>query len=174
MSPNASRIVSRSASAWHGWWQRREHVHDRHRRVLGQLGERLLRAGPEPDRRDVARENERGVADRLPARELELARAEHHRVAAQLDDAGLERRARTGRGVLEDERDGAAAQDVGRVRLGLELERAVEQRGQLARRQLGSGEEVARQAAQCTDAPGRPPVAGRAPLRFEPQANAGW
>ena len=40
-----------------------------------------------------------------PRDELQLVAAEDHRVAAELDDAGLEGDARTGRGNAEDEGD---------------------------------------------------------------------
>ena len=52
-------------------------------------------------------------------------------------------------GCSKSERDGAAVERLRRVRLGLERERAVEQRGELAAAELGSGEKVARQAREC-------------------------
>ena len=144
-SPNASRSVIRSASAWHGWWPRREHVDDGHRRVGGELAQALLAARAQADRRGVAGEHERGVAHRLAARELQLVGAQHHRVAAQLDDAGLHRRARARRGVLEQQRDRAVLEHARGGGLGLELERAVEQAVELRGGELLAGEEVARQ-----------------------------
>ena len=123
----------------------REHVHDRHLRVRGELAQALLAAGAQADRRGVAGEHERRVADRLPARELELVRAQHHRVAAELVDAGLHRRARARRGVLEQQRDRAALEHARGGGLGLQLERAVEQGVQLVGAELLAGEEVARQ-----------------------------
>ena len=57
----------------------------------------------------MAREHERGVADRLAARELHLVGAQDDRVAAELDDAGLERQPRARRGLLEEQRDAPAA-----------------------------------------------------------------
>ncbi len=128
--------------------QRREHVHDRHRRVRGQLGELLLRAGAQPDRRDVTREDQRGVPQRLAARQLQVARAQHHRVAAELHDARLERRARPRRRLLEQQRDRPVRERARPRRLGLERQRAVQQRGQLPSVELGSVDEV--QARQCT------------------------
>ena len=65
-------------------------------------------ARAQADRGDVAGEHQRRVADRLPARELQLVRAQHHRVAAELEHARLHRRARAGRGLLEQQRDRAA------------------------------------------------------------------
>ena len=52
-------------------------------------------------------------------------------MAAQLEDADLDRDARARRGLLEDERDGPAGQRARGERRRLELERAVEQRVQL-------------------------------------------
>jgi hypothetical protein len=99
---------------------------------------------------DVAREHERGVPDRLAARELHLVGTQDHRMAAELDDAGLERHPRARRGLLEDERDDAVAQGVGGARRRLELGGAIEQREQLVGAQLGAGEEVARQGREDT------------------------
>ena len=45
-----------------------EHVEDRHRGVRGELLEQRVGAGADADRRHVAREDARGVADRLAAR----------------------------------------------------------------------------------------------------------
>jgi hypothetical protein len=52
---------------------------------------------------------------------------------------------------VEHERHGAALERARRTRRGLQLERAIEQRGELAGGQLGACEEVARQARKCTD-----------------------
>ena len=65
---SASRSVSRSASAWHGWWPAVSMLKTGHRGVRGELLELRRRARAHADRRDVAREHERGVADRLAAR----------------------------------------------------------------------------------------------------------
>ena len=127
-----------------------EHVEDRDRALGGELLEQRVGPGAHADGVDVAREHERGVPDRLAARELHLVGAQDHRVAAELDDAGLEGHARARRGLLEDERDDAVAQRVGRARRGLELGGAVEQRAQLVGAQLGAGEEVARQGGEDT------------------------
>ena len=96
---------------------------------------------------DVAGEHERGVAQRLAARELQLAGPQDHRVAAELDDPGLERHARAGRGLLEQQRHRAAVERArGRGRA-LEREGAVQQRGELAGREFGAVEEVHRVGA---------------------------
>jgi len=110
--------------------------------VGGELVEHLLGPGAHADGGDVAREHERGVAQRLAARELQLVGAQHDGVAAQLVDADLEGQPRARGGLLEDQRDAARAQRVRGQRRGLELERAIEQRAQLVGGQLGSGEEM--------------------------------
>ena len=125
--------------------------------VLGELVQRRLGARPQRDRRHVAGEHERGVAHGLPARELQLALAQHHRVAAELGDPDLERGPRPRRRLLEDERDAPAGERARRERLLLELERPVEQRGQLARGELRAGEEVPWQAQH--------PKRGQTPFR---------
>src|SRR5215208_3378421 len=66
----------------------------------------------------------------LAARELQLAGPHHDRVAAELHDPRLERGARAGRRVLEQERDAAALEHARGERLRLELERPVEQGAQ--------------------------------------------
>ena len=65
-------------------------------------------------------------------------------MSAQLADADLERDARAGRGLLEDQRDAAAGQRLRRVPVGLQLGGALEQAGELIARKLLAGEEVPR------------------------------
>ena len=102
------------------------------RGVLGELGEPLLGAGAQADRGDVAREHERGVAHRLAARELELVRAQHHRVAAELDDARLERRRACGStGARTAARPCGPRARASAARRRLQRQRAVEQRREL-------------------------------------------
>ena len=103
---------------------------------------RRVRAGPHADRVDVARQHERRVAQRLAARDLQLVAAQHQRMAAELDDADLERDSRPGRRLLEDEADLAIGERARAVRSALELGRAVEQRLQLIGVQLRAGEEM--------------------------------
>jgi hypothetical protein len=98
---------------------------------LRELVQQRLVARAQADRRHVAREHARGVAHRLAARELQLAGAQHHRVAAELGDAGLEGDARAGRGLLEDQGDAAAGERLRGERRGLELRGAVEEGVQL-------------------------------------------
>jgi hypothetical protein len=124
----------------------REHVDHGDLGVLGELAQRGLRARPQRDRGHMTGEHERRVADGLAARELQLPRPQDHRVAAELDDPDLERRARPRRRLLEDERDGPPLERARRVRRLLEDQRAVEQRAELARVELRSGEEVPWQA----------------------------
>jgi len=73
-------------------------------------------------------------------------------VAAELEHPHLERHPRARGRLLEDQRDGAARQRTRGQRIGLELARALEQRGQLGLGQLATGEEVAGQARQPTAA----------------------
>ena len=102
-----------------------------------------LRPGAHADRVDVAREHERGVAQRLAARELQLVAAQDQRMPAELDDADLEGQPRARRGLLEDQRDRPLRERVGAARRALQLERAVEQRVELGCVELGAGEEMA-------------------------------
>ena len=54
---------------------------------------------------DVARQDARGVGDRLAAPELDVARRQKQRVAAELERADLERHARSGGRLHEDHRE---------------------------------------------------------------------
>ena len=103
-----------------------EHVDHRYGGVCRQLLDHLVRARADPDRLHVAREDERGVPDRLAARELEIVRLEHHQPPAELGHPHLERQARSRRGTLEQQRDALLDEGLGAVPVGLELERAVE------------------------------------------------
>ena len=127
-----------------------EHVKDRNRRMLGKLGRDLVRSRPDPDRGGVAREHVGGVADRLAATQLQVLGAQHHRVPAELEDAGLERDSCARRRPLEDQSDRPPGQGFRAVGSSLELKRAVEHVLQICARELGSGEEVAGQGRQCT------------------------
>ena len=119
-----------------------EHVDHRDLAVLGEAFEHLVRSGAHADRGDVAREHERRVAQRLAARELQLVGAQHDGVAAELVDADLEGDARARRGLLEDQRDAAPVQRARGQRRRLQLQRAVEQRRQLAGGKLGSSQKL--------------------------------
>ena len=85
-----------------GMVQLGEHVDDGDLAVLGELGERGIGPGAHADRAHVPREHERGVAQRLAARELQLVRAQHQSVPAELVDSDLERDARARGGLGED------------------------------------------------------------------------
>ena len=93
--------------------QRGQRVDDRDLGRRGQLGDRLVGAGADHDRVDVAREHPRRVADRLAAGELHLVAAQDDRRRPQLGDADLEGDPRPRRGPLEDQRDAAAGERVG-------------------------------------------------------------
>ena len=66
--PNASRIVSMSAIAWHGCAGVGQGVDDRDRRVLGQLLDRRVREGPHGQGVDVLADHAGEVGDALAAR----------------------------------------------------------------------------------------------------------
>ena len=128
----------------------RQEVDDRDLRVSGELLEQRVRARAHAGGVHEAREDERGVARRLPARELRLALAQDQRVTAELGDRDLERHARARRGLLEDEGDAASGERAGRgppgrvATPGLERERTLEHGEQLVVGELLSGEEVTR------------------------------
>jgi hypothetical protein len=130
----------------------REHVEHGDRGVRGQLLEDRVVARAHADGVDMARENERRVAGRLVARELELVRPQDQRVACQLDDAGLERDPRARGRLLEQKRHVASLQGARGVRSRFELERPVEQGVEVVGAQLGAGEEMPRQAREHTRA----------------------
>ena len=90
-------------------------VDDRHARILGETLDDLLAERADHDDVDHARDDLRRVLDRLAASELRVARAEEHRVAAELEDAGFERETRARRILLEDHRERAVVQRVIRL-----------------------------------------------------------
>ena len=71
-------------------------------------------------------------------------------MTAQLGDAGFERGPGPRRGRLEDQGDGATVQRVGAQRRRFELIGTAQQPPELGRRELLPGEQVSRQARQCT------------------------
>ena len=97
------------------------------------------------DRVDHAREHERGVTWRLAARELQLALAQHQRVAAQLVHPRLERDPRARGGLVEHERHALALERARGEPIGLELDRAVDEPLELVGRKLLAGQEMPRQ-----------------------------
>ena len=96
----------------------REAVDHGDRGVLGELVHVGLREGSDHDRVQVARQDVGRVADRLAPPELEVGCREMERRAAELGHSDLERDARPGRRLLEDQPDGAAGEEVGRLALG--------------------------------------------------------
>ena len=138
----ASRRVCRSASAWHGWCSGDSMF------TTGTVAcsASVLISSSSPVRRPitrrVARQDVGGVAHGLAARELHLLGAQHHRMPAELEDAGLERGARARRRLLEQQRDRAALERARRERRLLERGGAVQQQIEPVRVQLGSGDEV--------------------------------
>src|SRR6185312_5574295 len=149
------QVVDRLA----GMVQRGERVDHRHGGGGGQLDHPLVGAGADHDGVDHAREDLRGVGDRLPARELHFVAAQHHRVGAELVDADVEGDPGAGRGALEDKGDGAAGERLGAeppalaggVAARFEVGRTVEQALQLEGAQLFAGEEVSLQGADTTE-----------------------
>ena len=94
----------------------------------------------------VAGEDPAGVADRLPARQLQLVGAQHDRRRAQLRHPDLERDAGPRRRLLEDQRHRAAGERIAALPplpSALQLLGALEQREQLLAVELLAGEEVA-------------------------------
>jgi hypothetical protein len=113
-----------------------EHVDHGDRAVLGYLLDDRVRPGADRDRLDQAREHQRRVARRLAPRQLQLALAQHQRVAAQLDDAGLERHARARGRLVEHQRDAHALERARAQAVLLELDRALDQLTELLLREL--------------------------------------
>ena len=133
--------------------ERGQRVDHRHLGRRGQLGHRLVRAGADHDRVDVAREHPGGVADRLAARELHFVAAQDDRGRAELGDPDLEGDPRPRRGLLEDEGDAAPGQRLGAEPLAaprFQRGGAVEQLAELEGAQLFACEEVTLQAADTT------------------------
>jgi hypothetical protein len=126
----------------------REHVEHGHVRRGRELLEHRVGAGAHADRRDVARQHAGRVADGLAAGEVQLVAAQHDRLAAELEDPGLERQPRARRVLLEDQGDAAALERARRQRRGLQHGGAVQQREQLVAVELGSREQMARQVGQ--------------------------
>jgi len=121
---------------------RRQHVHDGNSGMFGKAVDLVLVPGAQADHGGVAGEHQRGVADRLAAGELQLVRAQDHRMPAEFEDAGLERRARARGRLVEDQRDGPAFERPRGQRRRLERGGALEQQGEAVGVQLCAGDEV--------------------------------
>jgi hypothetical protein len=108
------------------------------------LLELLVVERADDERVEVAREGRRRVADRLPARELQLVGSEADGVAAELRDRDLERDARPRRRLAEEqpERPPRQQRRAG-VRILLQLERQRDGRAQLVGAPVGDAKEVA-------------------------------
>ena len=107
----------------------RQPVDHRNFGVLGELLDVLLGEGADHDRVQVALQHVRRVLDRLAAPELKVAGRQVEPVAAELDDADLERDTGARRRLLEDHAERAAGEEL--VRLAplaelLELVREIE------------------------------------------------
>jgi hypothetical protein len=88
-----------------------EAVDDGDRRVLRELVDLCLVEGADHDAAQEAGEDERGVARRLPARELEVGGGDVERHAAQLRDPDLGADPRPCRRLAEDEPHGSPRED---------------------------------------------------------------
>ena len=127
-----------------------ERVDDRDAGVLGHLLEVALRVGAPHDHRRLAAEHAGDVVHRLAHADAGEGAVDQHREAAELGDAGGERRLRAQRLLVEDHRDGARAGERLRVvRRVLELGREREDLRLLGRGQVVVGQEV----PSCTAAP---------------------
>ena len=142
--PLCSRIVSRSASSWHGWKSSLSALIDRHRGARRHLLEPRLRVGAPDDRRDLPLEHARGVGRALLAAELAVRGRDDQRAAAEIGDADREADARARRRLVEDHRDGLrAGERRAPPAVGLDLLGEVEDRGLLGLGQVVVAEEVA-------------------------------
>ncbi len=120
-----------------------ERVDDGPARSLGQLVDRRLREGAHHDRRGIAGERPRRVAERLASPELQLVGAQDEREHPEPLGRGREGDARARRGLLEEADDGVAAQRVDEpVRPLLHRHGEVEQRRQTVRVEVRHAEEV--------------------------------
>ena len=107
--PLCSRIVSRSASSWHGWKSSLSALTTGTRRAGGHLLEPGLRVGAPDDRRHLPLEHARRVGRRLLAAELAVRGRDDQRAAPEIGDPDREAHAGAGRRLVEDHRDGLRA-----------------------------------------------------------------
>ena len=117
----ASRSVSRSASACSGWC-RSESALTTGTPAARPALDRVVPVDAGHDRRAVAGEHARGVLERLAAAELQLVGAEHDRQHAEPVDRGLQRDARARGRLLEEAGDAAPGRAAG-VQVGRLVER---------------------------------------------------
>ena len=93
----------------------------------------------------IPREHPPGIANGLAPGQLQLVAAENDGRRPELRNSNLKRHPGTRRRLLEYERDGASGQRLNTQASGasgLELKRTLEQAGELAGRELTTGEEV--------------------------------
>ena len=143
-SPLCSRIVSRSASSWHGWKSSLSALTTGTRVPARHLLEPRLRVGAPDDRGDLTLEHARRVGGRLLAAELAVRGRDDERRSAEIGDADRERHARARRGLVEDDGDGLRTGE--RLELPavlLELDREVDDLGLLGGGQVVVAQQVA-------------------------------
>ena len=129
----------------------RERVDHGDARVRGQLHDRRVGEGARRDGVDVAAEHARHVLHGLALAHADLVPAEVDRAPAEVHHRQLEAHAGAQRGLLEDERQGAAAEALRRGGR-LEGEGAVEEGAELGGGEVGDGEEVARHPGEGSSA----------------------
>ena len=88
----------------------RQAVDHRYRGVFGQLDQPVVLQRADHDRVDVAREDLRGIGDRLRTSELHLRSGEHDGLAAELAHRHVERHAGARRRLVEDHRQHLAVE----------------------------------------------------------------
>ena len=141
-----------------------ERVDHRDRGRRGEHLQPLLLEGPQHDRVDVAGQDPAGVLDRLAAAELQLGRRQRHRVAAGRGDRRPRTRPASGSTASRRSARPNAPQAVRVVPgLGLDLGGQIEDLGELRRREVVDGQEVALHR----------PSLDRGPMRCQPPECAG-
>jgi hypothetical protein len=123
----------------------RQRVDDRHRRRSSELFDDVMPVGADDQAVDVAREHARGVRDGLPATDLRRALVQIHGMCAEFVQADLERHARAGARLGEEQAPGLPVEGVAAElpATGLELPCVLEYRGGLVAAEVGFLEKVA-------------------------------
>ena len=117
-----------------------------------QLDDLLLGDRADDDRVDVAGEHAGRVLERLAASQVAVGGGQADAGAAELTDPDLEGDPRPGRGLVEDQRQRAAGQQLMRLtpgQRGFQLVRQVESRGQLFRFPVRNAEEMPPFQSRC-------------------------
>ena len=120
-----------------------ETIDDGNGTVAGQLFDVGMIEGPDHDAIEVARQHPRGVANRLAAAELDVARREEESVAAELEGPDLEGHPGAGRRLREDHPQGLAEQGFFPVAALLHPGGQVEEGNELGFAEVWDCEEVA-------------------------------